>query len=43
VLATVPEWRRRFAAVLAELPEDMAGYEGISRFREPAAARLASV
>jgi hypothetical protein len=41
-LATVPEWRRRLAAVLTELPEDMAEYKGISRFREPAAEWLVS-
>jgi dimethylamine monooxygenase subunit A len=32
-LAAVPEWRRRFAAVLAELPDDMADYKGLARFR----------
>lgn len=32
-LATVPEWRQRFAAVLAELPDDMADYKGLTRFR----------
>ena len=32
-LATLPEWRERFAAVLAELPDDMADYKGLSRFR----------
>jgi hypothetical protein len=32
-LATVPEWRERFAAVLAELPDDMADYKGLTRFR----------
>ncbi|HEY0510162.1 MAG TPA: DUF3445 domain-containing protein [Blastococcus sp.] len=32
-LATVPEWRRRFAAVLAELPDDMADYKGLTLYR----------
>ncbi|WP_206061176.1 heme-dependent oxidative N-demethylase family protein [Nonomuraea basaltis] len=32
-LATVPEWRRRFAAVLAELPDDLVDYKGLTRFR----------
>jgi dimethylamine monooxygenase subunit A len=41
-LATVPEWRRRFGAVLAELPEDMTEYKGISRFRSAAADWLVS-
>ncbi|WP_326731718.1 DUF3445 domain-containing protein [Streptomyces phaeochromogenes] len=40
-LARVPTWRTRFAAVLAELPQDMADYKGISRYREAAAAWLA--
>ncbi|WP_405539553.1 DUF3445 domain-containing protein [Streptomyces sp. NBC_00075] len=40
-LARVPAWRSRFAAVLAELPQDMADYKGISRYREEAAAWLA--
>jgi hypothetical protein len=39
-LATVPEWRERFAAVLAELPDDMADYKGLTRFRVPAVAWL---
>ena len=39
-LATVPEWRERFAAVLAELPDDMADYKGLTRFRA-AGGRLA--
>ncbi|MGY2128627.1 heme-dependent oxidative N-demethylase family protein [Blastococcus sp. SYSU DS0617] len=39
-LATVPEWRQRFAAVLAELPDDMADYKGLTRFRGPAVAWL---
>ncbi|MGK5113893.1 MULTISPECIES: heme-dependent oxidative N-demethylase family protein [unclassified Geodermatophilus] len=35
-LAAVPEWRSRFAAVLAELPDDMADYKGLTRFRAAA-------
>lgn len=35
-LATVPEWRERFATVLAELPDDMADYKGLTRFRAAA-------
>lgn len=35
-IATVPAWRARLGEVLAELPEDMAEYKGISRFREAA-------
>jgi hypothetical protein len=35
-LATVPEWRARLAAVLAELPDDMADYKGLTRFRAAA-------
>ncbi|MFD2090997.1 heme-dependent oxidative N-demethylase family protein [Blastococcus deserti] len=41
-LATVPDWRRRFGAVLAELPDDMAEYKGISRFRFAASDWLAA-
>ncbi|MGY1685773.1 heme-dependent oxidative N-demethylase family protein [Geodermatophilus sp. SYSU D00867] len=40
-LAAVPEWRRRTAAVLTELPDDMAAYKGIERYRHAAAAWLA--
>jgi hypothetical protein len=36
-LAAVPEWRRRLAAVLDELPGDMADYKGLTRFRAAAA------
>ncbi|MGY1743083.1 MULTISPECIES: heme-dependent oxidative N-demethylase family protein [unclassified Blastococcus] len=36
-LAAVPPWRRRLGAVLAELPEDMAAYKGLTGFRGPAA------
>ena len=35
-LATVPEWRARAAAVLADLPEDMADYKGIISYRDRA-------
>lgn len=41
-LATVPEWRERFGAVLAELPDDMADYKGLTRFRGPAVDWLIS-
>lgn len=37
-LATVEPWRTRTAGVLAELPEDMAEYKGISGYRHRAAA-----
>ena len=40
-LAAVPEWRRRLAAVLDELPEDMAEYKGLTRFRGAAVDWLA--
>ncbi|MDP9167504.1 MAG: DUF3445 domain-containing protein, partial [Actinomycetota bacterium] len=33
-LATVEPWRLRTAAVLAELPEDLADYKGFSPYRE---------
>ncbi|MGY1814626.1 heme-dependent oxidative N-demethylase family protein [Blastococcus sp. SYSU D00820] len=32
-LAAVPEWRRRLGEVLAELPDDMADYKGLTRLR----------
>ncbi|MBO1269853.1 heme-dependent oxidative N-demethylase family protein [Arthrobacter cavernae] len=35
-IARVPAWREKFGRVLAELPEDMADYKGISRFRKAA-------
>jgi hypothetical protein len=35
-LATVPEWSRRFADVLEELPEDMAEYKGVVSYRASA-------
>lgn len=39
-IALVPAWRERLGRVLAELPEDMAGYKGISRYRHAASAWL---
>nr|WP_319432338.1 DUF3445 domain-containing protein [Mycobacterium sp. RTGN5] len=33
-IASVEEWRARTAAVLAELPDDMAEYKGLSAFRD---------
>lgn len=36
-LARVPGWRRRLGAVLRELPDDMAEYKGIARYRHRAA------
>jgi dimethylamine monooxygenase subunit A len=39
-LATVEAWRVRAAAVLAELPDDMAEYKGIIKFKDRAAAWL---
>ncbi|MEU7812506.1 DUF3445 domain-containing protein [Pseudonocardia sp. NPDC049154] len=39
-LALVPAWRARFGRVLAELPEDMADYKGLVRFRDAAARWL---
>jgi hypothetical protein len=39
-LATVPEWRERLGEVLAELPDDMADYKGLTRFRTPAVSWL---
>ncbi|MGY1661479.1 heme-dependent oxidative N-demethylase family protein [Geodermatophilus sp. SYSU D00705] len=41
-VARVPAWRDRFAAVLEELPEDMADYKGLTRYREAAVAWLRS-
>lgn len=41
-LATVEPWRTRAAAALAELPEDMAEYKGINKYRDRAAAWLGS-
>ncbi|WP_231123699.1 heme-dependent oxidative N-demethylase family protein [Nocardioides sambongensis] len=39
-LATVDAWRLRTAAVLEDLPEDMADYKGIIKYRDRAAAWL---
>ncbi|MET9385627.1 DUF3445 domain-containing protein [Streptomyces sp. NPDC002928] len=41
-LAAVEEWRSRTAAVLSELPADMADYKGIAKYRDRAAAWLAA-
>lgn len=41
-LAAVEPWRARTAAVLAELPSDMADYKGIIKYNQRAAAWLAS-
>ena len=35
-IAKVPAWREKFGHVLAELPEDMAEYKGIIRYRKAA-------
>lgn len=39
-VATVEEWRVRTAAVLAELPSDMADYKGLSAYRDRAVSWL---
>lgn len=39
-IARVPVWRENMGHVLAELPEDMAEYKGISRYRHAASAWL---
>ncbi|TIC80222.1 DUF3445 domain-containing protein [Nocardioides sp. GY 10127] len=39
-VARVEDWRVRAADVLAELPQDMADYKGIAKFRDRAAAWL---
>ncbi|WP_425468298.1 heme-dependent oxidative N-demethylase family protein [Quadrisphaera granulorum] len=39
-IARVPAWRERTAAVLTELPQDMADYKGIAAYRSRAAAWL---
>jgi hypothetical protein len=39
-LATVDAWRSRTAAALAELPDDMADYKGIIKYKDRAAAWL---
>jgi hypothetical protein len=41
-VAAVPAWRARAAAVLAELPDDMADYKGIISYRDRAVAWLTS-
>jgi hypothetical protein len=41
-LATVPPWRARLGAVLADLPPDMVDYKGMSRFRDQAVQWLQS-
>ncbi len=39
-LAAIEPWRTRTAAVLSELPSDMASYKGIDKYRERASAWL---
>lgn len=39
-IARVPSWRNRLAAVLTELPPDMADYKGLARYRDVAVAWL---
>ncbi|MFW0782929.1 DUF3445 domain-containing protein [Gordonia sp. CPCC 206044] len=39
-LATVEQWRTRTAAVLAELPDDIADYKGVIKYRHRAAEWL---
>ncbi|MCV7178809.1 DUF3445 domain-containing protein [Mycolicibacterium sphagni] len=41
-IATVDQWRTRTAAVLAELPDDMVEYKGLSPYRERAVRWLRS-
>ncbi len=41
-IAKVPAWREKFGHVLAELPEDMAEYKGIVRYRKAASDWLLS-
>jgi hypothetical protein len=41
-IATVDEWRARTAAVLAELPDDMAEYKGLNAYRDRAVRWLRS-
>jgi hypothetical protein len=40
VLATIDPWRERAAKVFADLPEDMADYKGIIKYKDRAAAWL---
>jgi len=42
-IAQVPPWRERLGHVLAELPEDMADYKGITRYRKAASNWLLNV
>jgi hypothetical protein len=35
-LARVPQWRHRFASVLDDLPDDVADYKGLTRYRQAA-------
>ncbi|GAA4960866.1 DUF3445 domain-containing protein [Kineococcus glutinatus] len=39
-IAAVPAWRRQLASVLAELPQDMVDYKGLTRFRDMAVTWL---
>lgn len=41
-VAKVPAWRERMARVLAELPDDMADYKGVIRYKDAASAWLLS-
>ncbi len=41
-LCTVEQWRVRTAAVLAELPDDMVDYKGLSSYRDRAVSWLRS-
>lgn len=41
-LAVVPEWGRRLAGVLSELPPDMADYKGLTRYRDRVVRWLAA-
>ncbi|MEY9838253.1 DUF3445 domain-containing protein [Streptacidiphilus sp. EB103A] len=36
-IARIPAWRRRLGSVLAELPQDMTDYKGLTRYRDAAA------
>ena len=40
-LVTVPKWARRFHRVLRDLPEELATYKGVTRFRDDTVAYLA--
>ncbi|MFF1832587.1 DUF3445 domain-containing protein, partial [Paenarthrobacter sp. NPDC058040] len=39
-IAQVPAWRERFGNILAELPQDMADYKGITNYRKAASEWL---